>query len=73
MAHKFAFESPLVTAEAVSAVALPELAQAYNVLGTPHTVLNDELHLAGRVQEEQLLAAVRSVVAKAIGDSPPTE
>jgi hypothetical protein len=59
LAHKFAFESPQIKAEAISAVALPDLAQRYRVLGTPHTVLNGVVHLKGRLKEVQLLAAIQ--------------
>jgi alkyl hydroperoxide reductase subunit AhpF len=61
LAHKFAFENPQIKVEAISAVALPELAQSYKILGTPHMVLNGEAHLKGRMQEEQLLAAIQSL------------
>jgi protein-disulfide isomerase len=60
LAHKFAFESIQITAEAISTVVVPELARTYNVLGTPHTVLNGEVHLKGRLREEQLLKAILS-------------
>jgi hypothetical protein len=59
LAHKFAFESPQINAEAISAVALPELAQRYHIRGTPHTVLNGLVYLKGRLQETQLLEAIR--------------
>jgi NADH-dependent peroxiredoxin subunit F len=58
LAHKFAFESHLVTAEAVSAVVYLDLARSYGVLGTPHVVLNGEHHLKGNIREEGLLAAI---------------
>jgi hypothetical protein len=61
LAHKFAFESPPINAEAISAVAMPELAQRYQILGTPHTVLNGLVHLKGRLQETQLLEAIRKL------------
>jgi hypothetical protein len=58
LAHKFAFESPLITAEAISAVAMIELAQSYKIFGTPHIVLNRLDHLTGRVTEAELLTAI---------------
>lgn len=67
MAHKFAIENPQITVEAISAVAMPELARAYNVLGTPHTVLNDRLQLRGPVEEIELLAAIESLGSPAAG------
>jgi hypothetical protein len=38
---------------------MPELAQRYHILGTPHTVLNGLVHLKGRLQEKQLLEAIQ--------------
>jgi hypothetical protein len=61
LAHKFAFESPQVTTEAISAVALPELAHSYKILGTPHTVLNGQIHLKGRLGEAALLEAIQNL------------
>ncbi|MBE7549894.1 MAG: thioredoxin family protein [Anaerolineales bacterium] len=63
MVHKFAFESAQITAEAVSAVVMVELAQHYGVMGTPHLVLNGVDHVRGRVDEEQLLASIQSLNA----------
>jgi protein-disulfide isomerase len=64
LAHKFAIENPQITVEAISAVAMPELARAYNVLGTPHTILNNQIQLIGQIEETELLAALES-----LGDS----
>ena len=61
LAHKFAFESSQVTTEAISAVALPELARRYKILGTPHTVLNGQIHLKGRLGEAALLKAIQNL------------
>ena len=64
LAHKFAFESIQVTAEAISAVALPELGRAYRVTRTPHLILNGEHHLIGRVREDQLRMAVQALIKR---------
>ena len=61
LAHKFAFESSHIMAEAISAVVMLELAQHYRVFSTPHIVLNGQHHLRGRVNEAQLLRAVRLI------------
>ncbi|MBE7473617.1 MAG: hypothetical protein DPW09_06670 [Anaerolineae bacterium] len=58
MVHKFAFETPQIKAEAVSAVVLTDLAQHYKVMSTPHIVLNGTHAAQGRVSEEQLLEAI---------------
>ena len=64
LVHKFAFESSRVTAEAVSAVALPALAREWRVASTPHIILNGDLHLTGRVQEAQLRLAVQALIKR---------
>jgi thioredoxin-related protein len=69
LAHKFAFESPYIQADGVSAVQLPELASEYGVLGTPHTVIfhrqgglpSEAEHLRGPVSEAQLLEVILKV------------
>jgi hypothetical protein len=69
LAHKFAFESPHIQADGVSAVQLPKLAGEYGVLGTPHTVIlqgqggpsSREEHLRGPVSEAQLLEVIFKV------------
>ncbi len=43
---------------------MPDLAQYYKVLGTPHTVLNSARHLKGRIREEQLLEAIQLLIRK---------
>ena len=59
LAHKFAFESPQIKTEAISSVAMPDLARMYGILGTPHLVLNGKIHLKGRLKEAQILEAVQ--------------
>jgi thioredoxin-related protein len=69
LAHRFAFESPYIQADSVSAVQLPELASEYGVLGTPHTVIfhsqggpsSGAEHLRGPVSEAQLLEVILKV------------
>jgi hypothetical protein len=61
LAFKFAFESVHISVEAVSVVARPELARIHKVLGTPHTLVNEEQHLSGRLQEADLLEAIQSL------------
>jgi hypothetical protein len=61
LAHKFAIENSQITVEAISAIAMPELARAYHVLGMPHTVLNDQIQLRGQIAETELLAAIESL------------
>jgi hypothetical protein len=65
LAHKFAIENPQITAEAISVAAMPELARAYKVLGTPHTILNEQTQLRGQVEETKLLATIESLMTPA--------
>ncbi len=40
---------------------MPEFARAYNVLATPHTVLNSQVQLRGQIEETELLAAIEAL------------
>jgi glutaredoxin-like protein len=62
-AFKMAYESPLVTADAIEATEFPELAMKYGVQGVPRTVINDTIDVEGAVPEHMLLDAIREAVA----------
>jgi glutaredoxin-like protein len=62
-AFKMAYESPLVTADAIEATEFPELAMKYGVQGVPRTVINDTLDVEGAVPEHMLLDAIMEAVA----------
>ena len=63
MAHKFAIENDLITAEAIDASEFPELAIKYGVMGVPKTVINEKTEFVGAISEnlflEQVLLATR--------------
>lgn len=65
LAHRFAFESPLVTSSMIEATEFPEWAARFHVYGVPKTVINDsDVHsVEGAVPEEVLLE--RLVAAQA--------
>jgi glutaredoxin-like protein len=63
LAFKLAYESPLVTADAIEATEFPQLAMKYGVQGVPRTVINDTLDVEGAVPENMLLDAIREAVA----------
>ncbi len=63
LAFKLAYESPLVTADAIEATEFPHLAMKYSVQGVPRTVINDAVDVEGAVPENMLLDAIREAVA----------
>lgn len=58
LAHRFAFESALITASAIDAQEFPVLANYYEVMAVPKTVLNGRHQFEGAVPEERLLQEV---------------
>lgn len=61
LAHQFALENDLITADMVEATEFPHLAQRYQVRGVPRTVVNESVFIDGGLPEamfvEQMLAA----------------
>jgi hypothetical protein len=61
LAHQFALESALITADMVEATEFPHLSQRYEVRGVPRTVVNETGFIDGGLPEamfvEQMLAA----------------
>jgi glutaredoxin-like protein len=58
LGHQFAFESPFIKSEMVESTEFPHLAQKYNVLGVPKTVINETTFIEGAVPEEAFLEQV---------------
>lgn len=62
LAHQFALESDLITADMVEATEFPHLSQRYQVRGVPRTVVNETGFIDGGLPEgmfvQQMLAAV---------------
>jgi predicted DsbA family dithiol-disulfide isomerase len=63
LAHAFAMESDLITADMVEATEFPHLAMKYNVMGVPMTVVNDKVFIEGAVPEPRFLEEVLKAVA----------
>jgi len=63
LAHQLALESDLITADMVEAIEFPHLANKYDVMGVPRTIINDARHIEGAAPEamvvQELLAAVQ--------------
>ncbi len=63
LAHKFALESDLVTADMVEATEFPELSMRYDVMGVPKTVANDRSAAEGMLPEDAFLEQVLAAAA----------
>lgn len=69
LAHQFAMESDLITADMVEAIEFPHLANKYAVYGVPRTVINDTVYQEGAVPEPMMLAKL----LEAVGGAPAHE
>lgn len=65
LAHKLAMESEHIVGEMVEATEFPHLAQKYNVMGVPRTVINEKTHIEGAVPEAMLMAQLTSALSGA--------
>lgn len=65
LAHKFAIESDLVTADMVESIEFPHLANKYQVYGVPRTVINETVHQEGAVPEPMMLAKLLEALDQA--------
>ena len=65
LAHRFAMESEVITADAIEATEFPELAEHYSVSAVPTTVINGTTPICGVLPEEafvdQILRNVSAV------------
>ncbi len=63
MAHMFAFENDLISADAIDANEFPQLAIKYGIMGVPKIVVNEKVEFVGAVPEnmfmEQVLLAAK--------------
>lgn len=57
LAHKMAIESDWVRADMIEATEFPELAEKYEVMAVPRTIINDASYFEGALPEAQFLAA----------------
>jgi glutaredoxin-like protein len=69
LAHRFAIESDLITADMVESIEFPHLANKYQVYGVPRTVINEAVHQEGAVPEPMMLAKL----LEALGQAPAHE
>ena len=58
MAHEFAIENDLITADVIDANEFPQLAIKYGVMGVPKIVVNEKVEFVGAVPENMFLEHV---------------
>jgi protein-disulfide isomerase len=67
--------NPRITADVIEANESPEVAQRFNVMGVPKTVINGVQELVGAQPEAQLMAAIRAALRsesdRAAGEQAP--
>lgn len=63
LAHRLAYQSPLITATGVSVIEYPDLIRKHRVTGVPKIVINDRVELLGAPSEEVLVDAVLQAAA----------
>jgi glutaredoxin-like protein len=63
MAHKFAVENSLITAEAIDANEFSDMAIKYGVMGVPKVVINEKVEFVGAIPEDMFLEQVLKATA----------
>ena len=58
-----------MTADVIEVQEFPQLAQAYNVMGVPKTVINDRVQFTGAIPESTFMERV----LEAVGEEEPVE
>lgn len=69
LAHRFAMENDLITADCIEATEFPDLAGHYRVYAVPKTVINEGTFIEGSLPEEHFLDGVLEAAAPA-GETP---
>ncbi len=64
LAHQFAMESELITADMVEATEFPHLAQRYAVRAVPRTIINEGGVIEGSMPPQAFADAVRVAAEK---------
>jgi hypothetical protein len=55
LAHQFAVESDLISADMVEVSEFPHLGRKYQAMGATRTVINETIHIEGAVPEPMLM------------------
>ena len=64
LAHQFALESDVITADAVEATEFPQLARRYEVRAVPRTIVNETGVIEGALPEARFLETVLNAIRK---------
>lgn len=62
LGFSLAIASDMITAEMVEATEFPHLAQKYQVMGVPRSVINEEFHIEGAAPEPMVLDKIREAL-----------
>jgi predicted DsbA family dithiol-disulfide isomerase len=63
LAHKFAIESPRITADVIEVGEFPDMIQRYQVSGVPKIVINETIQFVGAQPANVFLDAIRKAAA----------
>jgi Thioredoxin domain len=67
LAHQFALESDMITADCIEATEFPDLAGRYRVYAVPKTVINERRFVEGALPEEFFLDEILKTLDPPIG------
>jgi glutaredoxin-like protein len=63
LGHRMAYYSPKVTADMIESTEFPEMAQKYQVMGVPRTIINEDTFQEGAVPEDHLVEKIKAAVS----------
>ena len=73
LAHRFAMENELISADCVESTEFPDLAGQYRVFAVPKTVINEANSLEGALPEEFFLDEILKTLETAGGSEPAAQ
>ena len=62
LAHRFAMENDLITADCIESTEFPDLAGQYRVYAVPKTVINEQASIEGALPEKFFLDGILKAV-----------
>ena len=65
LAHRFAMENDLITADCIESTEFPDLAGQYRVHAVPKTVINEQASIEGALPEKFFLDGILKAVETA--------
>ncbi len=66
LAHRLAYHSPYITADAVEVTEFPDLGDRYHVMGVPRTVIGETVYVEGAAPERMLLGKLEEALQAAL-------